>query len=253
MRRDALMHAQEEFEIRREFDALVRDGIEPAGEHEPSERALTIGRNEIDERLRRAELSVADVAAELRTAEAHVADLAALDDGTSRARDEIARLETFKRAIVLAKATLESRTREAHEKFARRLEDYAVPHLAAVTGGRYREIFVDPVDLTVKVRVASNDAIVDLEQLSVGTREQVYLMVRFAMARMFAEGLEQPPLVLDDPFATWDTQRIERCLPILVRGSGETQAIVLTASRDLADAAVAAGAIRFDLKEPAFA
>ena len=35
------------------------------------------------------------------------------------------------------------------------------------------------------------------------------------MVRMFAEGLETAPLLLDDPFAYWDDDRIERGLPIL--------------------------------------
>jgi uncharacterized protein YhaN len=99
------------------------------------------------------------------------------------------------------------------------------------------------------VRVPETRAIEDVERLSAGTRDQIALVVRFATARMFAEGLETPPLLLDDPFAFWDAERIARCLPVLVRGAQEMQTLLFTASIELADAAQAAGATRIDLTE----
>jgi uncharacterized protein YhaN len=66
---------------------------------------------------------------------------------------------------------------------------------------------------------------------------------------MFAEGLETPPLLLDDPFAFWDAKRIERCLPVLTRGAVDTQTLVFTASRELAEEAQAAGATVISLDE----
>ena len=67
------------------------------------------------------------------------------------------------------------------------------------------------------------------------------------MVRMFAEGIETAPIVLDDPFAFWDEERIERGLPILKAAARDGQMIVFTTSRELADAATAAGAHRIDL------
>ncbi len=138
-------------------------------------------------------------------------------------------------------------THEAHQAFARRLEQYAAVELGTITAGRYREIFVDPTTLAVRVRVPETSAIESLDVLSAGTRDQVYLLVRFAMARMFAEGLELPPLLLDDPFAFWDASRIERCLPIIAQSAFGAQTLLFTSSRELADAASAAGAHRIDL------
>jgi uncharacterized protein YhaN len=74
--------------------------------------------------------------------------------------------------------------------------------------------------------------------------------VRFAMARMFAEGFETPPLLLDDPFAYWDTARIERCLPVIELGALDAQAILFTSSEELARTAAARGANRIDLSAP---
>jgi uncharacterized protein YhaN len=70
---------------------------------------------------------------------------------------------------------------------------------------------------------------------------------------MFAEGIETPPLLLDDPFAYWDATRIERCLPILEHVARGAQAILFTSSSELADAAARGGAHRLDLPEPVLA
>ena len=122
--------------------------------------------------------------------------------------------------------------------------------LGAISGGRYREIWVDPATLEINVRVPETGAIEVLDALSAGTRDQIALVVRFATARMFAEGLETPPVLLDDPFAYWDADRVARCLPALFHGALGAQCILFTASTVLAGAAVASGATRIEL-EPA--
>jgi len=117
-----------------------------------------------------------------------------------------------------------------------------------VTGGRYSDVRVDPATLAVRVRVPETGEIVDLDRLSLGTREQAYLVARLAMVRMFSEGLEIAPLLLDDPFAFWDDARIARCLPILMPASNDgAQVIVFTTSREFVAAAAARGARTIDL------
>jgi uncharacterized protein YhaN len=67
------------------------------------------------------------------------------------------------------------------------------------------------------------------------------------MVRMFAEGLETAPLLLDDPFAFWDDARIARGLPILEAASRDIQIMLFTTSREFAQAAAARGARLIDL------
>jgi hypothetical protein len=54
---------------------------------------------------------------------------------------------------------------------------------------------------------------------------------------MFAEGLETPPVILDDPFIHCDDYRIARTLPILTAASGSGQIVLTTLSENLAAAA----------------
>jgi uncharacterized protein YhaN len=241
----------DQYALEVELEELIRSGVNPQDvPASTNARIVEAERANIAESLRVAGDTLSRLQGELQNAETQVADLATMDEDIARTQTEIARLEAFERAIALGHGILEQRTEEAHQAFARRLEDYAAQTLATITGGRYTQVFVDPTTLAIRVRVPENNAIIDLENLSAGTRDQAYLVVRFAMARMFAEGMETPPMLLDDPFAYWDSERIERCLPIIAQAAQEAQTIVFTSSEDFATAAVANGAQRIDLAAP---
>jgi uncharacterized protein YhaN len=248
MRRGDILRGEDEFALQADFDALVAARVEPAAKDEPAVlRSIERERAELEARAHDADLRMHSLEGELRTGEQNVPDVAALDESVAAAQAQIARLEAFERAVTLARKTIDVRKDEAHRGFARRLEEYSAGVLGTITAGRYGEIHLDPATLAVRVRIPETGAIEDVEHLSAGTGDQVALVVRFATARMFAEGLERPPLLLDDPFAFWDAERIARCLPVLIHGALEAQTIVFTASAELAEAAASAGARRIDL------
>lgn len=248
VRRGTILLGADEFALQAEYEALVAAGVEPAEHDEPATlREIERERAELIARAHDAERRMEGHAGELRRAEQNVPDAAAADEALASTQAQIVKLEAFERALKLARDTVEQRKDEAHRAFARRLEQYSTDVLAAITGGRYGEIRLDPSTLEIRVRIPETGQIEDLDRLSAGTSDQIALVVRFATARMFAEGLERPPLLLDDPFAFWDADRIARCLPVLVRGGRDGQTIVFTASGELAEAAAAAGASRIDL------
>ncbi|MGP6158576.1 MAG: ATP-binding protein, partial [Vulcanimicrobiaceae bacterium] len=248
VRRNDVLGSDDEFALERELEELLAAGVVPAGlDGATSPRAFEAERAGIERRFHEARNAATASAAELRAAESQIGDLALLDERSQTLAAQAAQLEEFEAAVTLARQRIEERTREAHQKFAWRLADYASRTIADVTAGRYNDVRIDPTTLAVRVRAPENGAIVDVDRLSEGTREQAYLVVRLAMARMFAEGLERPPLLLDDPFAYWDETRIARSLPILEEGSELTQTILFTTSRQLVEAAGHRGARIIDL------
>ncbi|MBV8354958.1 MAG: hypothetical protein JO101_06535, partial [Candidatus Eremiobacteraeota bacterium] len=249
MRRGSQLGAEDEFALERELEELIASGAEPLADLPPgaSLRTLEAESDDLRRQLASARNDGAQARGTLAAQEAHLGDVARLDEIVLECDEEVERLERFKTAATLAKDTLERRTQEAHREFARRLEDYSANVLGDITAGRYGEIFIDPATLAINVRVPEARRIVKLDRLSAGTREQISLTVRFAMARMLSEGLETPPLLLDDPFAHWDDARLERCFPILEAGAREIQTIVFTTSRELAHAAQSRGAALLEL------
>ncbi len=247
VQRDNVLGNDAELALERELAELLADGAVPAALEGVSRRAFDAQRTELERAAREAAAAASAAAAELRAASAQAGDLAALDEAAGALEQQCVKLEAFERAVGLARATIEERAREAHQKFARRLEDYSVGAFLRLTDGRYADLRVDPTTLAVRVRVPESGAIHDLERLSTGTREQAFLIVRLAMARMFAEGSEVLPLLLDDPFAFWDAARLGRGMPLLLTAAQQEQVVVFSASDAFATAAAAAGAQRIDL------
>ena len=248
VRRTDVLGIDEEFALESELADLIASGVE-AVPGNTSPRAFEAERADIERRAQASRVALAEVAAELRTGEAAIGDLAELDERVAHLQLRATKLETFESAVSLARETIDDRTREAHQKFARRLADYASRTIERVTAGRYRDVRVDPTTLAVRVRVPETGTFVDVDRLSAGTREQTFLVTRLAMTRMFAEGMEVAPLLLDDPFAFWDDARIERCLPILVPdpATRDAQVVIFTTSEAFARAAATRGARTIDL------
>ncbi len=247
--RDNALGSDDEVALERELqEELIDAGAVPDGVADgTSARRLESEHADFVRRLHAAEREETELTADLRAAEAQSVDLAALDEEVATLREQITTLQRFKRAVDMAHDTIEERMREAHEKFARRLADYATDTFARVTAGRYVDLRVAPATLAITLRAPETGRIHDLDDVSMGTREQAYLVLRLAMARMFAEGSEVLPLLLDDPFVSWDAERIARGLPVLHAATRDSQVVIFTASAALAEAAAASGAARIDL------
>ena len=242
VRRSDVLGTDDEAALEAELDELMRAGVEASAPEGTSPRAFEAERADLERRTSENRAAVAATGAELRTAETQIGDLAAIDERVTALRLHADRLERFEAAVAHARRTIDERTREAHQRFASRLADYASRTFAGVTADRYVDLRVDPTTLALRARVPETGAFVGVEQLSAGTREQAFLVVRLAMARMFAEGFETAPLLLDDPFAYWDDARIARGLPVIEAASVDAQIVVFTTSEALAMAARTRGA-----------
>jgi DNA repair exonuclease SbcCD ATPase subunit len=188
----------------------------PARDAARSEEDQALGR--VDANLVDAEL-VAELAERLATARARQGEL----------ERRVRIYEDTREAIELAeRATLKTA--------ARYLEEHMGPVAAMVTGGRYAEIQVDEKSLAFKVRAPETGQFVDVEQLSQGTADQLFLAARLGLVRLVTMD-RRPPLILDDPFATFDAERAERALRLLKQvASGHGFQIILLTCSDEFDA-----------------
>jgi ABC-type taurine transport system ATPase subunit len=72
---------------------------------------------------------------------------------------------------------------------------------------------------------------VGVAQLSQGTADQLFLAARLGLVRLVTMD-RRPPIILDDPFVTFDAERAERALGLLKEVASELgfQVILLTCS-----------------------
>ena len=114
-------------------------------------------------------------------------------------------------------------------KATRFLEQQVGRDIARLTGGRYRKVEIDDRSLEVDVWAPERGDWVAASRLSKGTIDQIYLAARIGLVRLVTQG-KRPPLVLDDPFVTFDDQRAARAALLLRELSTDFQVIYLACS-----------------------
>jgi len=120
------------------------------------------------------------------------------------------------------------------EEFAPELERRAETLLTRITQERYQDIIVKKEDLDVLVKVPEKSEPVNVEVLSQGTRDQLYLSLRIALSELLS-GDKNPPLLFDEAFYTFDEDRLKETLEILKEIAQTTQVIVFTHDESYAE------------------
>jgi len=86
--------------------------------------------------------------------------------------------------------------------------------LSQITGGRYVRVEQRFADSGLRVVTASGDER-SFEELSTGTREQLYLAIRLAFVADYCQKNEPLPVVMDDVFVNFDAERATRSFSAL--------------------------------------
>jgi DNA repair exonuclease SbcCD ATPase subunit len=126
-------------------------------------------------------------------------------------------------------ATLNAAERGTMKKAARFLEGRMARDVERITNGRYRRLRVDEGTLTFSVHSPETGGWIDVRRLSQGTLDALYLCARLGIVRQVTSPAA-PPLLLDDPFVTFDDERAMRALALLKDMARELQVILITTS-----------------------
>ncbi len=152
-------------------------------------------------------------------------NLQALTRERIRVQSEIerarARSEDIKTALRIVREEQAALSARLSPTIARLATDF----LEAMTGGELSEVQLDD---GLTPRAAGDDGrLLGALQLSSGMRDQMYLAFRLAVCETLPAD-EPIPLILDDPFITFDSARMERGEKLLSELSKHRQVILLT-------------------------
>ena len=111
-------------------------------------------------------------------------------------------------AIDLAAATIDELSGNVFDSFGRYLTDTASDLIRQITGGRYTKLLMDE---NMELSLEHEHQPVSISSVSVSTIDQVYLALRIACIEFFWPE-ESMPLLLDESFAMYDTERITETL-----------------------------------------
>lgn len=154
------------------------------------------------------------------------------EEDVAKAQRELDRVRRLGRTLESTRQFLELAQERVHRDIAPVLADTLRRWLPKVTADRYTDAIVDPETLKVQVRDPQGH-LRDAAILSHGTAEQIYLLLRMALAQHLAKRGETCPLILDDVTAQCDRPRTEAIMRCLHSISHERQVIVFTQEEEI--------------------
>jgi hypothetical protein len=154
-------------------------------------------------------------------------DVARADEEVDAAEAELRRMEQLRRTTALTRRFLARAQEQAHRDIAPVLAATLRGWLPNVTRGRYVDATVDPETLAIQV-YGSGGRWRPVDRLSAGTTDQVYLLLRVALAQHLATTGETCPLLLDGVTAQSDDERTREILDLLLRLAAERQVVLFT-------------------------
>ena len=117
-----------------------------------------------------------------------------------------------------------------------RIESRASQIFTGLTGGKYEGMTVTSGAEMLEVEPRRAGIALPARILSSGTADQMYLALRLALVEAL-QGPDPLPLILDDPFLTFDRPRLERAIALLLDLSHTGQVILVTKDEILRDLA----------------
>ena len=153
--------------------------------------------------------------------------VAEADEALENARSELKRVTRLDEVLETTSGFLAKAQEEVHRTVAPQLSDVIREWLPKITAGRYEDARVDPKNLVIKVKERSGKWRV-ATQLSHGTAEQIYLLLRVALVKYLTQPKEICPLILDDVTVQSDTARTRAILDTLLALSVERQIILFS-------------------------
>jgi len=161
-------------------------------------------------------------------------DLPALEQELRSVEEELAEAVAAWQRLALGEALVREALRRFRERHQPAVLRRASRWLDAMTGGRHR--FVRPREEGDGLEIGGpGGTVLGPDELSRGTREQLWLALRLALAVDVAARGPAPPLVLDDVLVDFDPTRRAAAARVLADVGREVQVLVLTCHPDLAD------------------
>ncbi len=140
------------------------------------------------------------------------------------ATQDLVRLELDAKAWKLLRDTLQQAEREAKEKFLAPVTERLQPYMKLVFPGTDMQLDEEKMEIAALRRVHKEP----FTSLSIGTREQIAVLARLALADLLREKGKPVVLILDDALVNCDDTRFKRMANALRKAAENVQIIILT-------------------------
>ena len=156
--------------------------------------------------------------------EPKVDNLMKIEEKMVNNNEKIVNLRKLEKSMELAKRFLEKAYEKMKNTVTPKFTENLSRNINEITNGKYKHVMVqDDNGLVVELE---NGNYVEANRLSVGTIDQLYLSLRLSMTEDLSK--EKMPIILDEAFAYYDTQRLENILKYLVNIYPDRQILIFT-------------------------
>ena len=156
--------------------------------------------------------------------EPKVDNLMKIEETLVNNNEKIVNLRKLEKSMNLAKEFLVRAYEKMKNTVTPKFTENLSKNINEITDGKYTNVMVqDDKGLVVELE---NGNYVEANRLSVGTIDQLYLSLRLSMTEDLSK--EKMPIILDEAFAYYDTQRLENILKYLVNTYPDRQIMIFT-------------------------
>jgi uncharacterized protein YhaN len=180
----------------------------------------------IGETLQRLQSRLDTVRGQLRSG----GNLSELEDERRQAREALTAAQQEYDALTLAMEALSQANLTLQNRFSPQLGAKAAEIFARLTGGKYQKVLLSR-DFSLAAETADDPAHRDIQLLSQGTADELYLAVRLAICALVLPGETCAPLILDDALLSFDDTRCRAALDFLVEEGHRRQILLFTCQR----------------------
>jgi uncharacterized protein YhaN len=221
-------------EVAAEVAGLELDGLElQIADLSDQLQQLGDDRRRIDETVGQERTLLAELGRDEGAADA----AAAVEAAKATAREQAEQYALLKLAVAVLRREIERFREESHGPLLTRASHFFAKLTCQEHAG-LTTAFDDRGNIILVGRRA-NGAEITADQMSEGTRDQLYLALRLATIEQQLDRSEPLPLIVDDLFVNFDDDRVAAGFEILAELAEKTQVIFFTHHRHLVDLAKA--------------
>lgn len=179
---------------------------------------------EIQEKIDKEKNNILNLEGSLKTLDESLEKLRVLDERSFELTEKLEKLEYKKELLELSIEKMEDFVKSKRKNTLPLLKKEISQYLSCMTHGKYEEILIDD---TFGIRVYDKDIedYVDLDSLSMGTIDQIYLAFRLSISKIISD--KEIPLVLDSHFDSYDDKRLKESLKML---ESQQQVLIFTST-----------------------
>ncbi len=151
-------------------------------------------------------------------------NLSKIEEKLVNEKEKMINIKKLEQSINLAKEILNSSYEEMRNTVTPKFSEKLSQSIAQITNQKYSNInFNDEKGLLVELE---NGNYIPASRLSIGTIDQLYLSLRLSMVEELSQ--EKMPIILDEAFAYYDTERLKNILKYINERFNNHQIILLT-------------------------